>query len=74
MERIDKIRAIIVQIQVLKMIPVQYISIDQFSSFIEKKIKEVDEIVREIFIDGNYIEVALLEKTLKEYMDILHNN
>jgi hypothetical protein len=74
MERIDKIRAIIVQVQVLKMIPVQYISIDQFSSFIEKKIKEVDEIVKEIFIDGNYIEVALLEKTLKEYMDILHNN
>ena len=74
MERIDKIRAITVQVQVLKMIIPQYISIDEYISFIDEKIKEMDGIVKDIFIEGNRIEVELLEKTLKEAIDITRNN
>lgn len=74
MERIDKIREITVQVQVLKMIIPQYISVDEYISFIEEKIKEMDGIVKDIFMEGNYIEVELLEKTLKEVIDITRNN
>ena len=74
MERIDRIREITVQVQVLKMIIPQYISVDEYISFIEEKIKEMDGIVKDIFIEGNRIEVELLEKTLKEVIDITRNN
>ena len=74
MERIDNIREIKVQVQVFKMILPQYISVDQYMTFIEEKIKEMDGIVKDIFMEGNYIEVELLEKTLKEVIDITRNN
>lgn len=71
MERIDKIRAIIVQIEVLKYLGVRRISVEEFSKFLKQKTSEIYSICIEILSEGNYIEVSLMEKTINEYSELI---
>lgn len=69
MERIDKIRAIIVQIEVLKYVGIMRISTEEFSQFLKQKTAEIYSICMEILNEGNYIEISLMEKTINEYSE-----
>ena len=67
MERVDKIRAIIAQIETMKLVGAGTISLDKFKVFMDKKTRELWTIATEIMNEGNYIEVNLMNKTLNEY-------
>ena len=71
MERIDKIRAIIAQIETMKMIGAGRISLEDFRKFMDQKVEEIQDITAEILLENNYIEVSLLNKTLNEYSKTL---